>query len=112
MECSEIKNPTVMKTKKIIREFLTHSNSNTPMLIALAGGIVAGALLGTLFAPERGRQLRKRLFNWNSNDSNEIADKAVSRHLWTQVSPKKPKSDIGSLIHQAHTGAHTEQGLS
>lgn len=103
-----------MKNKKLLSGLFNYSSSDHRTLIALLAGMAAGAALGILFAPERGKESRRKIFNWTAGDEAEaetgMEDTQVHRNV--NVIKKKPKSDIGSLIHQAHTGVHTEQGLS
>lgn len=100
-----------MKNKKILAEFFKHRSSDAPVLIALLAGMAAGAALGILFAPEAGRQLRSRICNWTDRSHDEPEQEQADFAHRSGVNQKKPKSDIGSLIHRAHVGAHTEQGI-
>lgn len=100
-----------MKNKRILAEFFKHRSSDAPVLIALLAGMAAGAALGILFAPEGGRKLRSRICDWVDRGHDETEQEQTEFIHHSAVNQKKPKSDIRSLIHQAHVGAHTEQGI-
>lgn len=105
-----------MKHKKLIREFFKQgSPSGMPAMLALLGGLAAGVVLGVLFAPQTGGQLRSSMRELVGNGNLDLQDEpqSVLAGQHEQARYKRPKSDIKSLLHQAHTGeAHTEQGLS
>ncbi len=105
-----------MKTEKLIQSLLhPGSSGRTNGIIALVAGLAAGAVLGVLFAPESGTSAReklsdaaKKLFGGNAEESEESFEKPIAQNTIS----KKPKSDIKSIIHEAHVqAAHTEQGL-
>lgn len=105
-----------MKTRQLIKSFLnTNQSSRTNGLVALAGGLAAGVFIGVLFGTKWGKKVRNdfsdgfcTLFEarGTAENSNDVP------HHTAQKIGKKPKSDIKSLIHQAHAGAaHTEQDI-
>jgi gas vesicle protein len=49
--------------------------SNSKVILALLGGAAAGIVLGVLFAPDKGSNLRKNL----SASAKEFADKILSK---------------------------------
>jgi gas vesicle protein len=104
-----------MKNEKLIRAIFASGSSNrTEAIIALAGGLAAGAIIGVLFAPSSGKAARstivdrfKSLIGIEEEQEQEVATAPQRR-----VMAKKPKSDIKSLIHDAHdSGIHTENAL-
>ncbi|SMC46804.1 YtxH domain-containing protein [Pedobacter africanus] len=106
-----------MKTKKIIESLLTpRSSDKTKAITLLIGGLAVGAAIGVLFATEKGKLMRQKICDTVNNlfDHQETDDCAepVSNQK-DQNAGKKPKSDIKSIIHNAHAAtAHTEQSLS
>jgi gas vesicle protein len=50
-------------------------NQNSKILIALLGGLAAGAVIGLLFAPDKGSETRKNL----SATAKKFADKAKKK---------------------------------
>ena len=60
--------------------------NNSKILIALASGVVVGGVLGLLFAPDKGRDTRKRIAD---------AEKKLSKSIKETVSRGKDKfSDL------------------
>lgn len=107
----------LMKNDKLIKAILAPSSgARTPALLALGAGLAAGAILGILLAPDSGNSLRtkicdsvKGLFGGNA-DEEEVEAAAAPQQAASNR--KKPKSDIRTILHDAHTSAaHTEQGL-
>jgi gas vesicle protein len=105
-----------MKNDKLIKAFLAPSSgTRTPSLIALGAGLAAGAILGILFAPNSGSALRTKICDsfkglFGEVAAEEEAEPEASRQH-NQPTRKKPKSDIRTILHDAHTtAAHTEQG--
>lgn len=96
-----------MKYKDIIADILAQRSANNgKVAIAVIAGLAIGAAIGVLFAPEKGENLRKGICD-KANTAEE-EEPAYIHH----AAPKKPKSDIKELIHDAHTGgAHTEQSI-
>jgi gas vesicle protein len=113
-----------MNYRKQLRKILTAKADNSGMVAcALIGGLAAGAVLAVLFAPKRGSELpsdithsgRKfggslwelmnRLKEKFGDGPDSEQDGGENREGKTNVSPsvKKPKSDIRSLIHEAHS---------
>lgn len=114
-----------MDYRKQLRNTLTAKADDSSMVaFALIGGLAVGAAVALLFAPKMGRELRadithsgrkfggtlwelmdnlKEKFGKGKDLEREIAH---SQKLAEEVSPslKKPKSDIKSLIHEAHSG--------
>lgn len=50
-------------------------NKNSKVLIALAAGIAAGAVLGVLFAPGKGSDTRKKIKDEGRKMADEVKDK-------------------------------------
>ncbi len=114
MSCSGMKS-TTMKNKKLIQALFTPgSGGRTPALIALAAGLAVGAAIGILFAPESGKQVRDKIRDTVKGLGKNIQEEpeVVESPRVARAAPKKPKSDIKALVHDAHaSGAHTEQGI-
>ncbi|TDQ11845.1 YtxH domain-containing protein [Pedobacter metabolipauper] len=100
-----------MRNDKLIESLFASSSSRTPAVIALLAGLAVGAVVGVLFAPESGESARKKIkdaANGLLGNSVEEPEETEPEHQDT-VSYKKPKSDIKSLIHDAHVAAaHAE----
>ncbi|WP_316789737.1 YtxH domain-containing protein [Pedobacter frigoris] len=102
-----------MKNRKLIEAFFRQKSDGIAPVVALIGGLAVGAVLGVLFAPASGKEARDKIrdtalrFRGNVSDDDEV----VEEDLHPPVAHKRPKSDIKSIIHDAHV-AHTEQGLS
>jgi gas vesicle protein len=111
--CSRSK-PYIMKNDKLIKALLAPSSGvRTPSLIALGAGLAAGAILGILLAPNSGSALRTKISDsvkglFGGDTTQEEAEPEVTRQP-SQINRKKPKSDIRTILHDAHsTAAHTE----
>ena len=50
-------------------------SSNKKVLAAVAAGIAAGALLGVLFAPDKGTQTRKKISKKGEKITDDVKDK-------------------------------------
>ena len=105
------KNITTMKYRKLISDIVHQkSNSNTEIAIGLIAGLAVGAVLGVLFAPESGEQLRKGILGKANDYADGLqddftgSDEAQEAPYVSHPAPKHPKSNIKDLIHQAHTG--------
>jgi len=120
-----------MKYGKLIKGiFAQRSNNNAEVAIAIVAGLAAGAVISILFAPASGSDIRHGIADQAKGLGNGIKDKYTSlkdrvvgnREIEEAVEPevphfvhttaKKRKSDIKDLIHEAHTGEHTEQPTS
>lgn len=110
-----------MKTQKLIQSvFASGSARRTDSIIALVAGLAAGAAIGILFAPEGGKEARGKicdavsgLLGIKTQEEKEEELSAAQQQRAYAVQIKKPKSDIKSILHQAHAQeAHTEQGIS
>lgn len=99
-----------MKTKRLIESLISPSSSGrTTAITVLIGGLAVGAVLGVLFATETGKAARQKirdafssLFDREDEDQrSEPAPHTTQQHY----AVKRPKSDIRSVIHNAHAGA-------
>lgn len=45
------------------------------IVLGVIGGIAAGALLGVLFAPEKGRETRRKILSKSNDFAEELKDK-------------------------------------
>lgn len=98
-----------MNYKKIVADtFRIKSNNNSQIAAAVLIGVAVGAALSVLFAPESGEDVRSRIANRFRNQTDELLeeDEYVEPDYVTHKAPKKPKSDIKDLIHEAHHGEH------
>ena len=50
-------------------------NNNAKMLAALGAGLAAGALLGVLFAPDKGTETRKKIAEQGKKMADTVKDK-------------------------------------
>lgn len=123
-----------MKYIKLAEKFLSRrSNStNTQVAIALVAGLAAGAVISILFAPSKGSSLRNSIAGKAKNlgsgvrdsylnykdkvfGSHEDDEPAVAPEVphFTHSIPKKRKSDIKTLVSEAHSeAAQTGQSLN
>ena len=122
-----------MKYGKLISNLTNRSNNSGYVAVALVAGLAAGAILSILFAPESGEDTRKLIrdkakgIGGNAKDKFAALKNKLSRnefeeheedvapevpHFVNKV-PKKRKSDIKEIIHEAHVeNQNTEQALS
>ena len=122
-----------MKYGKLISKLTNRSNNSGYVAVALVAGLAAGAILSILFAPESGEDTRKLIRNRAKGLGDNAKDKFVAfknklsgnefeeheedvapevPHFVNKV-PKKRKSDIKEIIHEAHVeNQNTEQALS
>ena len=104
-----------MKNEKLIRALFTSGSRNTTeSIVALVGGLAAGAVIGILFAPGSGKAVRGKIAD-NLKELIGLADEGSAVIEAPQIKPitKKPKSDIKAIIHEAHNaGIHTEQATN
>ena len=104
-----------MKYEKLMANIFAQNSQNRNLVsIAVITGLAVGAVLGVLFAPESGDDVRKSMRNriMGSEPSEQsLAENEEQRPIPSTT--KKPKSDIKELIHEAHVnGIHTEQSLN
>lgn len=86
--------------KKVIKE---RQANNTQVWVAVAAGMGLGAILGILFAPESGKQLRSRMC---SSCEEELEEEVIPRgKKQAESSRPKPKSSINELKQQAKEAA-------
>ena len=121
-----------MKYGKLLTKiFDRKSNNNGQIAVALVAGLAAGAIISILFAPDSGANVRKGIAGQakglgeglrtqygalknrvlGKNEIEESIEQPEVPHFTHQVT-KKRKSDIKDLIHEAHTGEHTEQPIA
>jgi len=115
LRCVIFPKPMIMKYEKLMANiFARNSTNNTTVAIAVIAGLAVGAVLGVLFAPESGDDVRKSLRNRiTGSDPSEQSLAEYEEQQLTPATVKKPKSDIKELIHEAHVnGIHTEQSLN
>lgn len=105
----------IMKYEKLMANIFAHNaKNNTTVAIAVIAGLAVGAVLGILFAPESGADVRKNVRNRITGS--DPSEQSLAEYEEQQLIPgtaKRPKSDIKQLIHEAHVnGIHTEQSLN
>ncbi|WP_316813771.1 YtxH domain-containing protein [Pedobacter heparinus] len=116
-----------MKYGKQLKKMMACNDHNSTMVgIALIGGLAVGAALAVLFAPKKGSDLREGIADSGRQVSGTLAElmdaikakfgggdtvepevllgAAEMNHTATPV--KRPKSDIGELLHEAHKEGH------
>lgn len=110
-----------MKYGKLISKLTKRSDNSGYVAVAVVAGLAAGAILSLLFAPERGADARKmiankakELGNQTKVTYNSIKNKVIGNDLdledevapeipnFVKTVPKKRKSDIADIIHEAH----------
>jgi len=119
-----------MKYERIMANiFAQNAKNNSNAAFALVAGLAVGAVLGVLFAPKSGSDVRKGVSNKAKDFGGSARDLFASLRskitgeyeeaeqlVEEQPAPrpaKKPKSDIKELIHEAHVnGVHTEQSVN
>jgi len=104
-----------MKIEKLLKSALPQRSSGSGTTVfALITGLAVGAVLSILFAQESGKDVRKKLLDagrklagLESQDDAENDDH--QDNVPHEVVAKKPKSDIKSLIHEAHVSASSSE---
>lgn len=110
-----------MKYRKLISILTKKSDNSGYVAVALVAGLAAGAVLSLLFAPERGAETRqiigdkaKDLVSSTKDKYTSLKNKIIGTHLeledevapeiphFVKTLPKKRKSDIADIIHEAH----------
>lgn len=110
-----------MKYSKLFSKvFDRRSNNDAQVTIALVAGLAAGAVIGILFAPKSGADVRRDIadratgFGSGLRDTyGRLRDRVVGHHdieegvapevpHFTHKAPRKRKSDIKDIIHEAH----------
>jgi len=111
-----------MNYSKHLRKILNHKGDRANLVgVALISGIAVGAALAVLFAPKKGKELRKSISDASGKAGGSLADlmNAIKAKFGgaqevehetdhdenaahARPGQKKPKSDIGELLHQAH----------
>jgi gas vesicle protein len=102
-----------MKIEKLLKSAVPHRSSGAgPAAFALITGLAVGAVLGILFAPDNGEDLRKKLIDGAKKLAGLQEEEEVEEEEEIQRPEpiaKKPKSDIKSLIHDAHVSASSSE---
>jgi gas vesicle protein len=98
-----------MKIEKLFKSALSHKSLNVgPVAFAVVAGLAVGAVLGVLFAPEDGGELRKKIADGAKKlvgiQEEEVEEMVEQPEVHEPVA-KKPKSDIKSLIREAHVSS-------
>ncbi len=110
-----------MKYGKLISKLTKKSDNSGYVAVALVAGLAAGAILSLLFAPESGAETRKiigdkakDLANTTKDKYKTVKNKVTGRELdledevapeipnFVNTVPKKRKSDIADIVHEAH----------
>ena len=110
-----------MKYGKLIKRLTKKSDNSGYIAVALVAGLATGAVLSLLFAPEKGAETRKLigekakgLLNNTKDKYASLKDRIIGAHseLEDEVAPeiphivntvpKKRKTDISDIIHEAH----------
>ena len=60
--------------------------NSSKVVLGILGGVAAGALLGVLFAPEKGSKTRKKIVNKSNDFVDDLKDKFED--LYTDVTDK------------------------
>lgn len=119
-----------MNYGKHLKKMMSCSNNNSAMVgVALIGGLAVGAALAVLFAPKKGSDLREDIVGGGRQMSGtlaELLDTIKAKFGGTETSEpellnrgreeshttstvKRPKSDIGELLHEAHKEGHSPE---
>lgn len=119
-----------MKYRKLIGKYLDHkSNNNSQIALALVAGLAAGAIVSILFAPDSGAGTREKIAGGAKNLRYGFQDKynllkekvfgveAIEEDIVEHEVPhfkhkveKKPKSDIRTLMDNAHENVQVQEG--
>jgi gas vesicle protein len=119
-----------MNYGKQMKKMISCNKDNSAMVgVALIGGLAVGAALAVLFAPKKGSDLRegiadsgrqvsgtltelmdaiKAKFGGTESSEPDLQEPAGEEHH-TNGPVKRPKSDIGELIHEAHKEGHSPE---
>lgn len=120
-----------MKYEKLISRLTRRSDNSGYVAVALVAGLAAGAVLSLLFAPQAGADTRKMIGEKAKDLGQGARDKYVSLKdkitgtsleaeeaiapevpHFVKASPKKRKSAIGDIVHEAHIQqSNTEQSI-
>lgn len=118
-----------MKYGKILSKCFKQQSNDGYVAVALVAGLAAGALLGILFAPERGTDTRKKigdsargvrdgvrdsyasLKNKIVGEVEELAPETEIPHFVRETT-KRRKSDIKDLIDEAHASEQPDESNS
>lgn len=115
-----------MKYGKQFRKILAGGEDKTAMVgVALIGGLAIGAALAVIFAPKKGKELRKGISDAGKGFTgtlSELMDSLKAKFGGEEVEDeipqheeksantgapvKRPKSDIKSILHEAHKEQH------
>lgn len=118
-----------MKYGKLIKRILAHRSANKAQVaVALVAGLVAGAVISILFAPDSGVGTRgkiasgaKKLSCGFQDQYGALKDKVFGTAVTEEETleekapivknkpAKKPKSDVKEIIEQAHKSSETEK---
>lgn len=117
-----------MKYGKLISKLTKKSDNSGYVAVAIVAGLAAGAILSLLFAPESGAGTRKLI----SGKAKELCDNSKENYItlknkilgntieledevapeiphFVNSVPKKRKSDIADIIHEAHAQKQTSE---
>lgn len=75
--------------------------STGKVVLGVLAGVAAGALLGILFAPEKGSDTRKNLMNKKDEFTDELKDKFDEFLESVSEKYEKVKEDITDFAHQS-----------
>jgi gas vesicle protein len=72
-------------------------NNNAKILAALGAGLAAGALLGVLFAPDKGTETRKKI----NDQGKKIAEAVKDKVRWSKEKVDGLKEEMKDRIKEA-----------
>lgn len=121
-----------MKYGKLISKLTKRTDNSGYVAVALVAGLAAGAVISLLFAPEAGADTRRMIGEKAKDLSDSAKDKYASlknkitrAHVeledevapevphFVKTLPKKRKSDIADIVHEANMQqSNTEQAIS